>query len=57
MILDEICYSAIHFGRITRYVWGSPPVVSLFTDVYLGWNLRFCVSLHAKLLLIVIYII
>ena len=40
MLLDGVCYSAMHFGRIILYVWGSPPVVSLFTDVYLGWYLR-----------------
>ena len=30
MILDGICYSDIHFGRVILYVWESPPVASLF---------------------------
>ena len=30
MILDGVCYSGIHFGRVILNVWGSPPVVSLF---------------------------
>ena len=36
VVLDGVCYSDIHFGRVTLHVWGSPSVVSLFTDVYLG---------------------
>ena len=35
MILDGICYSVIHFGRVIIYVWSSPPVVSLFLAKYL----------------------
>ena len=30
MILDGVCYSDIHVGRVILYVWGSPPVGSLF---------------------------
>ena len=29
MILDGVCYSDIHFGRVILYVWGSPPVFSV----------------------------
>ena len=29
MILNEICYPVIHFGRVIRYVRSSPPKVSL----------------------------
>ena len=29
MILDGVCYSVIHFGRVTLYVWCNPFIVSL----------------------------
>ena len=38
MILDEVCYSDIRFGRVMLYVLGSPRVVSLssfFPEEYL----------------------
>ena len=40
MILGGVCYSAIHFGRVILYVWRSPLIVSLLSDVYLGWYFR-----------------
>ena len=30
MILDGVCYSDIHFGRVMLYVWGNSQVVSIF---------------------------
>ena len=35
MILDGVCYSDIHFGRVILYVWGSPRVVSIFLSTVL----------------------
>ena len=29
MVLDGVCYSTIHFGRVILHEWESPPVVSL----------------------------
>ena len=30
LILQGVCFSDIHFSGVILYVWGSPPVVSLF---------------------------
>ena len=30
MILDGVCYSDVHFGRVILYARGNPPVVSLY---------------------------
>ena len=38
MILDEVCYSVIHFCRVILYLWRSSFIVSLswsFSDEYL----------------------
>ena len=35
MILDGVCYPVLHFCRVILYVWISPFVVSIFSDLYL----------------------
>ena len=53
MILDGVCYSDIHFGRIILYVWRSPPVVSFSQTCTLDGTYGFCVSPQSKLLIII----
>ena len=36
MILDEVYYPVILFGRFILYVWCSPPVFNLSLDEYFG---------------------
>ena len=54
MILDEVFYYVIYFGRAVLYVWGSPLVVSLFLACTLGGTYVSCVSPDATLLMYIL---